>query len=69
MCAYYAPTIMNKFFNYFIAMLLPAMVSCNNKKVQEVPEDMYGCPMPDVEWEDEPEDAPAIEIDVNETTK
>lgn len=40
---------MNKFFNCMIALLLPSMVSCNGGKVKEVPEDLYGCPVPEEE--------------------
>ena len=38
---------MKKIYNYLIALLLPTMVSCNGGKVQEEPEDMYGCPIPE----------------------
>ena len=55
---------MNKFFNYCMALLLPSMVSCNGGKVKEVPEDMYGCPMPDVVIEENPEE---IDLPVPDT--
>ena len=46
---------MNKFLNSVIALLLPSMGSCNGGKAQTDPEDMYGCPEPDVPLEYEPQ--------------
>ena len=51
---------MNRFFRYLIALLLPSMVSCTGGKVKDVPEDMYGCPMPDSVYEDGPEVYPDV---------
>ena len=47
---------MNKIFNWGIALLLPGLVCCgSSKKVQDVPEEIYACPMPgEPGWEDEP---------------
>ena len=53
---------MNKIFNWGIALLLPGLVSCgSSKKVQDVPEEIYACPMPGT-LEDEPEEEPADTI-------
>ena len=38
---------MNRILNMLIALLVPSMISCgDNKKVQDVPEEIYACPMP-----------------------
>jgi len=48
---------MSKFFNWCLALLMPAMASCGGGKVQDVPEEIYACPMPsDTVWNDEPEE-------------
>ena len=48
---------MNKILNWGIALLLPSLVCCgSSKQVQDVPEEIYACPMPgEPGWEDEPE--------------
>ena len=46
---------MNRLLNGLIALMLPAMVGCGTAKVQDVPEEIYACPMPgEPGWEDEP---------------
>lgn len=52
---------MNKIFNWGIALLLPGLVCCgSSKKVQDVPEEIYACPMPGEPWSDEPEEDSGI---------
>ena len=52
---------MRKIYRFLMALLLPSMVSCAGGKVQEVPEDMYGCPMPDSVYEDTLEEPEPLE--------
>ncbi len=50
---------MNKFLNWSIALLLPALCGCGtNQKAQDVPEEIYACPMPTDDIQDEPVDEP-----------
>lgn len=60
---------MNKILNWSIALLLPSLVCCGNtRKTQDVPEEIYACPMPG-EFEPEPEPAPNDTIAIpNDTT-
>ena len=63
---------MNRILNWLIALLLPSMVACSaGKKVQEVPEEIYACPMPTDPVEDEPEveDVPEVELDTTNNIK
>lgn len=58
---------MSKLFNGLIALLLPAMAGCGSAKVQDVPEEIYACPMPtDTEWDEPVEEEP---IDTTSTNK
>jgi len=64
---------MNKILNMLIALLVPSMISCgDNKKVQDVPEEIYACPMPGDLNQDEPtveQDTIVIEQDTTKNNK
>lgn len=47
---------MSRLLNGIIALLLPAMAGCGTTKVQDVPEEIYACPMPGSPWSDDPEE-------------
>ena len=50
---------MSRLLNGLIAFLLPAMVGCGTaNKVQDVPEEIYACPMPSDDIQDEPVEEP-----------
>jgi hypothetical protein len=60
---------MNKVLNWGIALLLPSLICCGSgKKTQDVPEEIYACPMPgEPGWDDEPIQNDTI-IVTNDTT-
>ena len=61
---------MNKLLNGLIALMLPAMAGCGTAKVQDVPEEIYACPMPSDLNQVEPEDdVPADNLDTLSTNK
>ena len=61
---------MNRLLKGLIALMLPAMVGCGTAKVQDVPEEIYACPMPSDLNQDEPEeDVPVENADTLSTNK
>jgi len=57
---------MSKLLNGIIALLLPAMAGCGTTKVQDVPEEIYACPMPtDPAWGDEPVEEPTDSVQID----
>lgn len=64
---------MNRILNMLIALLVPTMISCgDNKKVQDVPEEIYACPMPGDLNPEEPtieQDTIVIEQDTTKNNK
>ncbi len=56
---------MNRFLNMLIALLVPSLVGCgSNPKVQDVPEEIYACPMPGtLEADEEPTENDSIVIE------
>ncbi len=61
---------MNRLLNYIIALLVPSLASCSmNSKVQDVPEEIYACPMPG-DWQDEePEEPDTLVIETQKNDK
>jgi hypothetical protein len=64
---------MNRILNTLIALLLPSLVGCgSNREAQDVPEEIYACPMPGDLNQDEPtveQDSIVIEQDSTKNNK